>query len=92
MKLKVNTAMQELVEAFVRARPQVLVIARRSVDTVSPKRKREVEEQIVEQSPMKRRTRASGRATQPTEVMVIEDSDDDGAYIEGKLRIASLVA
>lgn len=89
MKLKVNTAIQELVEAFVRARPQVLELARRTVDTASPKRKREVEEQIVEQSPVKRRTRASGRAPQPVEVTVIEDSDD-GEYMEGQLPIKLL--
>src|SRR6187402_3321096 len=60
LKLRQNWAMEELVEAFTKARPDVLRFARNAT-AESPKRKREVEDQVEENSPKRRRS--SGRTT-----------------------------
>ena len=85
MKLRPNTAIEELVDAFVRARGGVLELARQPADTGSPKGKRKAEEEAVGESPTKKRT--SGRTTRSTRsTPVIVDSDAEDEYIPGMFR------
>ncbi|KAH7411271.1 hypothetical protein BKA64DRAFT_377494 [Cadophora sp. MPI-SDFR-AT-0126] len=84
LKLRFNGAMQDLVEAFTKARPEVLEHARRPIDvpgSPSSKRNREQAELDHEDAPRKRTrsagTRTSSRRAQPTPSQVIQDSDDD---------------
>lgn len=80
--------MEEMVDAFTKARPEVLEFARRSIDPGSPKRKRGPVEQVVEGSPMSKRTRSSGRTVQPkvTTVTILDsDGEEDEDYIPGML-------
>ena len=90
-KLRQNWAIGELVEAFGNARQEVLDFARRPVNEGSSdgsgkrKRKLELGENVMEDSPLKR-TRASGRTTRSTpQPVTIPDSDDD--YSPGRNRI-----
>ncbi|KAK6586909.1 hypothetical protein PZA11_000199 [Diplocarpon coronariae] len=83
-KLRHNAAMEDLVEAFRKGRPDVLEFARRP-DTVgkgfSPKRRREVLDSGDEEEVPKKRTRTSGRAAgrkAPTRSQaVIQDTEED---------------
>ncbi|KAK0119582.1 E3 ubiquitin-protein ligase rad18 [Cadophora gregata] len=84
LKLRFNGAMQDLVEAFIKARPEVLEHARRPLEvpgSPSSKRDRKEAELDDEDAPRKRTrsagTRTSSRRLQPTPQQVIEDSDDD---------------
>jgi E3 ubiquitin-protein ligase RAD18 len=81
--------MEELVEAFKAARPEVLEHARKPEVVVAdmPKRSREIDLEE-EESPPKKRTRSSGRRTQPqpSERVVVLDSDgEDEDYIPGEI-------
>jgi E3 ubiquitin-protein ligase RAD18 len=88
LKLRFNGAMEDLVQAFSRARSEVLEHARKPAEVVrsaSPKRSREeagLEEEVGEP---RKRTRSSGRRKQTVEI-VVEDSMDDGDdnYFPGK--------
>ena len=91
LKLRFNGAMQDLVEAFTKARPEVLEYARRSAEasgSPSSKRDREQAELEDEDAPRKRTrsagTRTSSRRSQPTPSQVIQDSDDsDEDFVPG---------
>ncbi|KAL2070397.1 hypothetical protein VTL71DRAFT_13423 [Oculimacula yallundae] len=84
LKLRFNGAMQDLVEAFTKARPDVLEFARRPLDlegTSASKRDREQADLDGEETPRKRTrsagTRTSSRRSQPTPSQVIQDSDEE---------------
>ena len=89
LKLRFNGAMQELVEAFMRARPDVLEHARkpesvRWTGIVSRKRSMDADlEEII--SPPKKATRSSGRRAQAAAAVTVLDLDrDDDDYVPGK--------
>lgn len=93
LKLRFNGAMQDLVEAFTKARPEVLEHARRPLDVAEgsfSKRDREAAELDEEEAPRKRTraagTRTSSRRSQPTPSrQIIQDSDeDDEDFVPGK--------
>jgi E3 ubiquitin-protein ligase RAD18 len=87
LKLRFNGAMEELVEAFKAARPEVLEHARKPEVVVVniPKRSRETDLED-EESPPKKRTRSSGRTTQQKQRVVVLDSDgEDEDYIPGEM-------
>jgi len=95
VKLKPNALVEDLVEAFQRARPAVLEHARkpaRSATASPPKRKRrEEEEQDVEEGRASKRTRSSSRrmpqSSQATQQPVIIDSEgegEDASYVPGR--------
>ena len=89
--MRFNGAMQDLVEAFTKARPEVLELARRPAEvpgSPSSKRDREQAELEDEDAPRKRTrsagTRTSSRRSQPTPSQVIQDSDDsDEDFVPG---------
>jgi E3 ubiquitin-protein ligase RAD18 len=79
--------MEELVEAFKAARPEVLEHARKPEVVVVdiPKRSRETDLED-EESPPKKRTRSSGRTTQQKQRVVVLDSDgEDEDYVPGEI-------
>ncbi|KAN0096783.1 DNA repair protein rad18 [Hyaloscypha variabilis] len=83
LKLRFNAAMEDLVEAFKKARPEVWEFANKPVEVVrapSPKRRRlSVEDD--DGNPRKlRRTRSSGR-NKPKEQMVVDSAEDDDDYV-----------
>ena len=86
LKLRFNTVMEEMVSAFVKARPEVLEFARRPglvSRSTSPKRSREEAGLDLGDSPRKK-TRSSGR-TKPKQQIVVVDSDmEDEDYVPGK--------
>jgi hypothetical protein len=87
LKLRFNGAMEELVEAFKAARPEVLEHARKPSVVVAdvPKRRREADVEEVE-SPPKKRTRSSARTTQSSQRVVVLDSDgEDEDYVPGEI-------
>lgn len=88
MKLRFNAAMEDLVGAFKKARPEVWEFANKPVEEVgsaSPKRSRELEEGE-DESPRKRtRTRSSGRNKARERVMVEDSAEDDEDYVPGTL-------
>ncbi|KAH7355230.1 putative DNA repair protein [Rhexocercosporidium sp. MPI-PUGE-AT-0058] len=84
LKLRFNGAMQDLVEAFTKARPEVLEHARKPLAVPEGsiyKRDRGEAELDEEETPRKRTrstgTRKSSRRSQPTPSQVIQDSDED---------------
>ncbi|KAH9219634.1 hypothetical protein DL95DRAFT_520621 [Leptodontidium sp. 2 PMI_412] len=84
LKLRFNGAMQDLVEAFTKARPEVLEHAKKPLvvpENSLSKRGREEAELDEEETPRKRTrstgTRKSSRKSQPTPSQVIQDSDED---------------
>ncbi|KAA8570723.1 hypothetical protein EYC84_000118 [Monilinia fructicola] len=88
VKLKSNAAIEDLVEAFKRARPAVLELARKpSVEhaNTSPKRKRDISNLDELEDQANKRTRSSARratrrlesAEAAEEVIVIDDVDGD---------------
>lgn len=87
MKLRNNNAMEDLVDAFKRARPDVLAFARTpAVRAPSLPRKRslhETEEYIEDESPQKRR-RSERTRSSSQRVVSIPDSDEE--YIPGELK------
>lgn len=91
LKLRNNNAMEELVEAFKKARPDVLEFARRPVvieRRTSPKRSREIAELEEEETPRKR-TRSSKRtAGRKMPATITDDGDEeDEDYVDGKLLL-----
>jgi E3 ubiquitin-protein ligase RAD18 len=79
--------MEELVEAFKAARPEVLQHARKPEVVVAdiPKRRREADVEEAE-SPPKKRTRSSARTTQSSQRVVVLDSDgEDEDYVPGEI-------
>lgn len=89
MKLRQNWAVEELVEAFKMARPQVLEFARRPpARSDSPKRKREELEDIG--SPVQKRTRSGRRIQSNSQVVVLDHSDgEDEDYAPGTCEYVS---
>lgn len=87
-KLRNNYAVEELVEAFKRARPDIMgyTRARELAQSASPKRKL-VEAQIEEgSSPVRKRTRSGGRIHQSSQQVYVVDSEaDDDEYVPGTL-------
>ncbi|KAM3067205.1 E3 ubiquitin-protein ligase rad18 [Clarireedia jacksonii] len=92
IKLKSNGVVEDLVEAFKRARPAALELARKPAiepNVVSPKRKRGPPDSDEAEQQASKRTRASSRrATQQAqtidhseEIVVIEDGEDDDDFI-----------
>jgi E3 ubiquitin-protein ligase RAD18 len=78
--------MEEMVDAFTKARSEVLEFARGPIDPGSPKRKRGLVEPVVKGSPMSKRTRSSGRAIQskPSPVTILDsEGDEDEDYMPG---------
>jgi len=85
LKLRPNWAIEELVGAFTGTRKELLEVARRQAEDISPKRKRE-EEAELEESPVKKRTRSSGRTTRSSQQQVVVlDSEEDADYTPGML-------
>jgi E3 ubiquitin-protein ligase RAD18 len=79
--------MENLVEAFKRARPEVWEFANKPVEVVrapSPKRSREMEEGEDESPRKLRRTRSSGRYKPKERTMVVDSAEDDDDYMPGK--------
>lgn len=94
VKLKSNAAIEDLVEAFKRARPAVLELARKpSVEhaNTSPKRKRDISNLDELEDQANKRTRSSARratrrlesAEAAEEVIVIDDVDGDEDFEPG---------
>ncbi|PQE26626.1 hypothetical protein CJF31_00010585 [Rutstroemia sp. NJR-2017a BVV2] len=92
IKLKSNGVVEDLVEAFKRARPAALELARKPAiepTATSPKRKRGAPDSDgVEQQASKRTRASTRRATQQSqtiepseEIVVIEDGEDDDDFI-----------
>jgi E3 ubiquitin-protein ligase RAD18 len=83
MKLRNNNAMEDLVDAFTRARPDVLAFARKPASMpagLPQKRSFEQGEADFEESPQKRR-RSERNNPSSQRVISMPDSDDD--YIPG---------
>ena len=77
-------------EAFMKARPEVLDYARQPVaaaGSATPKRKHvESALNVVDSSPPRKRTRTSGRTIQSSQLPIVVDSDgDDEDYLPGEL-------
>ena len=75
-------------DAFRRARPEVMEFAKRQEEILSssPKRKRVEAELAEDSSPVRKRTRAGRRAQQSTQQVVILDSEgDDEDFVPGML-------
>jgi E3 ubiquitin-protein ligase RAD18 len=93
LKLRFNAAMEDLVEAFKTARPEVWEFANKPVEEVaraSPKRSRELEEGEGA-SPRKRtRMRSSGRKKAKERVMVEDSAEDDDDYMPGTVLLLNL--
>lgn len=95
LKLRFNGALEDVVEAFKRARQQVLDFATTKAPVaqpVSPKRKRK-DIQLEEEGGSRKKTRTSGRRTRSSqqEAVVIEDSagEDDDEYVPGESAYTS---
>jgi E3 ubiquitin-protein ligase RAD18 len=89
MRLRQNWAVEELVEAFKKARPEVLRFATRPMArSDSPKRKLEEFENV--RSPLQKRTR-SGRRIQPNSQILVPDNSDgpDEDYMPGRCKYVS---
>lgn len=75
--------MEEMVDAFTKARPEILEFASRPMEPGSPKRKRSAVEPV-EENPRRKRTRSSGRtlrSPQPLEITILDsEEDNDGDY------------
>ncbi len=88
LKLRFNAAMEDLVEAFKKARPELWEFANKPVEILqapSPKRRR-LSSEGEDESPRKlRRTRSSGR-NKPKEQMVVDSAEDDEDYVPGKRK------
>lgn len=87
MKLRNNNAMEDLVDAFKRARPDVLEFARKPASTpatLPPKRNFEQTEPDMEESSQKRRRSERTRPSSQRVAPMPDDSDDD--YIPGGLK------
>jgi E3 ubiquitin-protein ligase RAD18 len=94
LKLRFNGAMEDLVEAFKKARPEVWEFANKPVEVVtraaSPKRSRDVDDREDESPRKLRRTRSSGRAKPKERVVVMDSADDDDDYVPGMVSTENL--
>ena len=92
LKLRCNWALEEVVEAFKKARPTVLEHGRQPITSsgsASPKRKRvgEPGEGDREETSRKRTRRSSRRANGSAEhAIVVDSATDDDDFIPGKLK------
>jgi E3 ubiquitin-protein ligase RAD18 len=88
LKLRFNGAMEDLVEAFKKARPEVWEFANKPVEVVerasSPKRNRELEGEEDESPRKLRRTRSGGRNKPKERTVVVDSAEDDDDYVPGK--------
>ena len=89
LKLRLNSAMEELVQAFVKARPDIMAVAvankSEEKGNTSPKRRREKVEEREEEDGPRKRTRSSGRKLESSQRVIVVDSEDDiDDYIPGK--------
>ena len=86
-KLRNNYPVEELVDAFKRARPNIMEYAKRSaeVTVVGSPKKRRLEAEIDENSsPVRKRTRSGRRAQQSSQQVIVRDSEgDDDDYVPG---------
>ncbi|CAG8949316.1 hypothetical protein HYFRA_00004942 [Hymenoscyphus fraxineus] len=84
LKLRNNAAMEDLVEGFKKARPEVFAFATRPIAPAgesAPKRGREKSHAVDDEEPASKRTRST-RQTRSTQQVVIVDSDqEDDEYI-----------
>ena len=90
-KLRNNYALEELVEAFKNARPEIMEYVKRKEEAVlsaSAKRKRvEAENEEPNSSPVQKRTRSGRRAEQSSQRVVVIDSEaDDDDYVPGMVE------
>ena len=79
-KLRNNYALEELVEAFKSARPQIMEFAKRKAEaalSASPKRKRGNTDIEQGSSQVRKRTRAGTRAERSSQQLVVPDSECD---------------
>jgi hypothetical protein len=86
--LKNNYAIEDLVEAFQRARPHVLEYAKKRseevVSSLSSKRRRTETEIEDSSSPARKRTRSGRKAQQSSQQIAVGDSDGgDEVYVPG---------
>lgn len=90
MKLRLNGALEEVVEAFKKARPEIVELTTKSsqvAEHASPKRKRR-EEKREEEVDSRKRLRTSGRRTKSSQTEVVEVMDsanEDEDYAPGEL-------
>jgi E3 ubiquitin-protein ligase RAD18 len=100
LKLRFNAAMEDLVEAFKKARPEIWLFANKPVEIIRvpsplPKRSRDFEA-VTDESPRKlRRTRLSGRNKPQERTVVVDSAEDDDDYVPGKIlppRISHLTS
>lgn len=94
LKLRFNGAMEDLVEAFKIARPEVWEFANKPVEVVnraaSPKRSRETEEGEDESPRKLRRTRSSGRTKAKERAVVMDSAEGDDDYVPGMTLMQNL--
>jgi E3 ubiquitin-protein ligase RAD18 len=86
LRLRFNAVMEDLVEAFKSARPEVFNFANQmsSDRSGSPKRRRENAHLDVDEEPVRKRSRSSRRTPQPTQdVYEVLDTDDDEDFLPG---------
>ncbi|CAG8979000.1 hypothetical protein HYALB_00009902 [Hymenoscyphus albidus] len=85
LKLRFNGAMEDLVEGFKKARPEVFAFATRPIVPAgesAPKRGREKSHAIDDEEPSRKKRTRSTRQTWSTQQVVIVDSDqEDDEYI-----------
>ncbi|TAQ86973.1 hypothetical protein B7494_g4706 [Chlorociboria aeruginascens] len=82
LRLRCNWALEEVVDAFKVARPNVLDHVRNTVDVteVSPRKKRKQDQvEADDDGALRKRTRSGGRRLyeEPVDAFVVEDSEDD---------------
>jgi E3 ubiquitin-protein ligase RAD18 len=82
--------MEDLVEAFKKARPEIWLFATKPVENIrapSPLPKRSCDfEANTDESPRKlRRTRSSGRNKPQERTVVVDSAEDDDDYVPGKI-------
>lgn len=100
LKLRSNWTLEETVEAFVKARPKALELAR-NAGSAQPKRKAEEDAPIAQEAPENKRLRTSARLNKtrviapPPELLDVEDEvvdvpdDDDYVPEPGKILVLS---
>jgi len=92
MKLRNNWVLEELVDAFQKARPDILEFARKpetEATETAIKRKRAEVVEAEDESPRKR-TRSSTRRPQARQgeppTVILDSDEEDGDYIPGELQ------
>jgi E3 ubiquitin-protein ligase RAD18 len=85
--------MEDLVEAFKNARPEVIEYAKRPVvveGATSPKRSREESYLEEDEGPSRKRTRQSRRTPSKHKVVVLDSDLDDEDYVPGKIDLCKM--